>query len=144
MPKISKISDRLVVPVWLRPYRCAYSRLPCTEKCGNNKSCWNTYPIPRRCAGRLTRCSLENKTSSFRAICPSVGAKAPEIACAIVDFPAPERPNNAVTPDPALNAMSKLNPENWCLMETFNVIDHASVFEHAAPTTQTATKQSPR
>ena len=68
--------------------------------------------MPRRFAGRLTLCSLENKTSSFRAICPSVGAKAPEITCAIVDLPAPERPNNAVTPDPVLKVMSKLNPEN--------------------------------
>ena len=92
--------------------------------------CWAVDPL------------ISGKQNFFiQAICPSVGAKAPEIACAIVDFPAPERPNNAVTPDPALNAMSKLNPENWCLMETVSVIDRASVFEHAAPTIQTATKQ---
>src|SRR5690348_8380315 len=65
--------------------------------------------------------SLSVRTSPATAIWPRSGRKRPAIALISVVLPAPERPNNAVSPPALSNAASRRNAPKLCSTATLSM-----------------------
>src|SRR5450432_290981 len=69
-----------------------------TSRCGNSRASWNTWPIRRRSTGTSTARAASNQSRPSRRTWPLAGRTSPAIALTSVVLPAPDAPNNAVTP----------------------------------------------